>query len=272
MIEQINFGPRNNSIKTKEELETNLKKYSNILSKSILEYLNSLLNCEISAIDSIISDEEKETLCNVYIYRAIVVYNIYNRVLKILNSNFDFKFESLDFGYLTTYINTEIEKEVIQIMSFKHLEDEKNIGNIILYLTKWSPEIREQLFDRLFKKHEQLSKEKCPYPYKNNLPSSPASQWIINHKRNIALLENMLAKIYKEKDLSDDQKRKMQIQQAYFDLILKDMRLNLDDFTDYSNSSIIIPTSYDEQIPNLMEKKLIKKLPGLTITANIKHL
>ena len=60
------------------------------------EYLKSLLNCEFSAIASIISDEEKETLCDLFIYRAISMYNIYNRTLNLLNSNFNLDFKKMD--------------------------------------------------------------------------------------------------------------------------------------------------------------------------------
>ena len=93
MIDQIRLDFVNNSPEIKKELEQLLLRYKTILSKSLYEYLKSLLNCEFSAIASIISDEEKETLCDLFIYRAISMYNIYNRTLNLLNSNFNLDFK-----------------------------------------------------------------------------------------------------------------------------------------------------------------------------------
>ena len=67
-----------------------------------------------------------------------------------------------------------------------------------------------------------------------------------------------------------DKKKGIEIEQICFDLLTKDMELNLSDFNAVEEAPIesILKYGYDDP----MEKKLVKKLPGLTITANIKHL
>lgn len=270
MIDQIRLDFVNNSPEIKKELEQLLLRYKTILSKSLYEYLKSLLNCEFSAIASIISDEEKETLCDLFIYRTISMYNIYNRTLNLLNSNFNLDFKKNGFGALMSFIDVSVQNKHIPILKLYHGVNDY-IGNINLFLTKWSPEIREQEFARLFAEYEQLSKEKLPYTHKNNHRGGASAHWIYSHKQKLANLEKMLTELDSKKELSDMQKREIEIQQICFDLILKDMELNLDDFSTCHQEPSFV-SSFEEEIIDPMEKKLVKTIPGLTITTNIKHL
>ena len=270
MIEQIRCDFANNSEEIKKELEQLLIKYKVILSKSMYEYLKSLLNCEFSAVANIISDEEKEALCNLYIYRAISMYNIYNRSFKLLKENCSFKLIKDEMKFETVNIYANSGDITINALRFQRLEKVQQIGNINLFLTKWSPEIREQEFARLFAEYERLSKTNCPYIFKNNHRGGPAAHWNYSNNQRLANLEKLLIELDNREELSDRQKKGIEIEQICFDLLTKDMELNLSDFNAVEEAPIesILKYGYDDP----MEKKLVKKLPGLTITANIKHL
>lgn len=254
---------------TKKELETLLKKYNKILSKPIIEYLNSLLNCEISAVASNISIKEKEALCDLYVYRAIAMYNIYNRSYNLLKSNSDFNLEKIEERFATANIYANNGNVTAQILSFQHLEDAQHIGFVNLFLTKWDQDLREKEFARLFTEYERLSQQQNPYHDDEDCYGGPASSWYFRKNEKLKNLEEKLKELDSRKELSDAQKMKIEIQKFCFDLLLKDMGLKLNDFTSeqLSLKDILKVNSTDS-----MEKKLVKKLPGLTVSANIKHL
>lgn len=255
---------------TKKELETLLRKYDKILSKPIIEYLNSLLNCEISAVASNISIKEKEALCDLYVYRAIAMYNIYNRSYNLLKSNSDFNLEKIEGRFATANIYANDGDITTKVLSFQHFEEAQHIGIVDLFLTKWDQGLREKEFARLFAEYERLSKTNCPYIFKNNHRGGPAAHWNYSNNQRLANLEKLLIELDNREKLSDRQKKGIEIEQICFDLLTKDMELNLSDFNAVEEAPIesILKYGYDDP----MEKKLVKKLPGLTITANIQHL
>ena len=73
-----------NKLATKEELIDLLKKHRGILTNSILDYLNSLVELEFSVVRKNISTEEREILSELEIYKKIATYNIYHRALQLL--------------------------------------------------------------------------------------------------------------------------------------------------------------------------------------------
>lgn len=74
-------------IKTPEELKAELKTVEGILSKPMMDYLNSLLNLEFSVIQDNISKDERNVLSGIYAYQSISKFNIYHRALEIFKDN-----------------------------------------------------------------------------------------------------------------------------------------------------------------------------------------
>ena len=92
------YDVNKSSTKGVEFLRNNLNEYKGILTFEILNYLNSLIGSEISALNQdVISDDVMNKLFELPIYRKIVIYNIYNRVMNILkefDNSFDFKYSA----------------------------------------------------------------------------------------------------------------------------------------------------------------------------------
>ena len=72
-------------VKTKEELLSELKKYKTILNSDKYDYINSLIELDFSALRKYITDDEKNILAKLDIYRDTIIYNIYNRTYNILS-------------------------------------------------------------------------------------------------------------------------------------------------------------------------------------------
>lgn len=78
--------------KSKEYLIQLLNKYKNILNSEKIEYLEALINLELSCINNSITDLERDTLSELSIYNQIIKYNIYHYTKRLLeNSDIDLK-------------------------------------------------------------------------------------------------------------------------------------------------------------------------------------
>ena len=70
--------------KNKEYLIQLLNKYKTILNSEKIEYLEALINLELSCINNSITDLERDTLSELSIYNQIIKYNIYYYTKKIV--------------------------------------------------------------------------------------------------------------------------------------------------------------------------------------------
>ena len=108
-----------NKLATKEELIDLLKKHRGILTNSILDYLNSLVELEFSVVRENISTEEREILSELELYKKIATYNIYHRALQLLEQ----QKQPLDIdnnGRLE--ISVQVENRKVELFSFDYQE------------------------------------------------------------------------------------------------------------------------------------------------------
>ena len=75
------------SLLSKEELKLLLERYKEILSKEIIEYLDSLIELEFSVIKDNTTIKNKEIITELSIYHYSSIYNIYNRSIKLIKEN-----------------------------------------------------------------------------------------------------------------------------------------------------------------------------------------
>ena len=77
-----------NRIKTKGELDEQLKEEKGSLSKPVIDYLNSLINLEFSVIrNDTISVRERTSIADTTVYKNIAKFNIYHHALEIFGKN-----------------------------------------------------------------------------------------------------------------------------------------------------------------------------------------
>ena len=269
-----------NKINTKEELMKILKKYKGILNNSTIDYLYSLINLEFSVIKECISENDRVALSDLELYRKIAIYNIYNRALKFfyedskeiiirgnndniecLQAYLDYKdnqFNLYNFDYCD-YINKD------KIPKFYK---STYIGCITLFETVESVEKREAELNRIMDKLERLYSQKNPYSYEPGYIGGPRPQWEFNHSRKIKLYENMFNKLDSKKELTDEDKEEIIITRKYSELLLNDYGLTNDSFKEEKVSNYEI----DRYEQSAMQKRLVKKMPGLTIVKKIKYI
>lgn len=77
----------NDNLNTREDLIKLLKNYKSILSNKVINYLESLIELEFSAIKNNIDINDRIVLPELEIYKKITIYNIYNKALKIFDEN-----------------------------------------------------------------------------------------------------------------------------------------------------------------------------------------
>ena len=150
-----------------------LESYKGILSKEMIEYLDSLIELEFSVIKDYIALDNREILTELSIFRYASIYNIYNRTIKLIKENklpleinkfdkpIDVRENSLNLSFVTK------SKKRINVFEYDYNYHSpyrnkipeyyynRNLGGITIYQTLESKEQREK---ELSKQMEQQKK------------------------------------------------------------------------------------------------------------------
>ena len=264
-----------NKLATKEELIDLLKKHRGILTNSILDYLNSLVELEFSVVRKNISTEEREILSELELYKKIATYNIYHRALQLLEQ----QKQPLDIdnnGRLE--ISVQVENRKVELFSFDYQErislrkdipeeyKSMKIGNVCLYRTLQNQDIREKEINRVLRKLESLHASHNPYPTRRGVVGGPDVYWERQHKERIEELEKKLTELESKKELTEVDKKEIELTNDTYQLLLADYELTNEDFEERKMPKFTT-SEFDR-----MNKTRIKKMPNLTITDQIRYL
>lgn len=273
-----------NRIKTKEELLESLKEYRGILTEPMLNYLNSLIELEFSVIREYISDSDRKALAELEVYKKIAIYNIYNKVQNLFNQQNDKFILSGNNDVLERLsVSTKLSDRSVELFDFDYKEIHSsgwntpkvpsgfktlNIGDVSLFQTFESKELREAELDRVMRILERLYDQRNPYPSRPGIVGGPGTTWEFNHARKIQEYEERFKQLDSKKELSDEDKREIEITRQIHDLLLKDFGLTSESFVDESNH----PFANFGKEKTELKKTLIKRMPNLTIIDNIKYI
>ncbi len=273
-----------NRIKTKEELLESLKEYRGILTEPMLNYLNSLIELEFSVIREYISDSDRKALAELEVYKKIAIYNIYNRVQNLFNQQNDKFILSGNNDVLERLsVSTELSDRSVELFDFDYKEIHSsgwntpkvpsgfktlNIGDVSLFQTFESKELREAELDRVMRILERLYDQRNPYPSRPGIVGGPGTTWEFDHARKIQEYEERFKQLDSKKELSDEDKREIEITRRIHDLLLEDFGLTSESFVDESNH----PFAHFGKEKTELKKTLIKRMPNLTIIDNIKYI
>lgn len=264
-----------NKLATKEELIDLLKKHRGILTNSILDYLNSLVELEFSVVRKNISTEEREILSELEIYKKIATYNIYHRALQLLEQ----QKQPLDIdnnGRLE--ISVQLENRRVELFSFdyqnrislrENIPDEyktMKIGTISLYRSLQNEDIREKEINRVLRKLESLHASHNPYPHRHSVVGGLDFYWERQHKERIEELEKKLTELESKKELTEVDKKEIELTNDIHQLLLADYGLTNEDFEERKM------TKFTSAEIDRMNKTLVKKLPNLTVVDQIHYL
>ena len=269
-----------NRVNTKEELLELLKTYRGILSNPMQDYLNSLIELEFSVIRDYIKDEDREALSELDVYKKVAIYNIYNRALTLFKKQeMQFNISGNEEGFERLYVSTRLSDRNVSLFDFYYGErrsfndkipDEYKtmiIGSISLSKTLESKELREKELNRVMNKLEMLYDAKNPYPSSRKKIGGPSSQWRYEHSIEIKKYEDMFTELDSKKELTDEDKREIEITNEIYNLLLEDYGLTKDSFEEVKSRAKFGFESYSN-----LQKKLVKRQPNLTITTDIKYI
>lgn len=245
-------------ISSKEELKESLNRYKRILNPRVIDYLNQLVELEFSAVKDIIDIEDREILQNLDLYKNIVAYNIYNRTLELLNNEQELKiFDNKDrISGLMAYKG--IGNPAIRILDYNYEN-----GTLKLFQTVDDKKVRKEQLELVMTKLEQLYDKKNPYHSDLELFGCPATRWNIDYIKEVSEYEKLFTRLDSKKELTDYKKKKIGITKKYHDLLFEEYGLTDEEF--------IVSKQTPTTIDNIINKTLVKKLPGLRIENNIEY-
>lgn len=264
-----------NKLATKEELIDLLKKHRGILTNSILDYLNSLVELEFSVVRKNISTEEREILSELEIYKKIATYNIYHRALQLLEQ----QKQTIDIDNNGSLIvSMQLENRRVKLFSFdyqnrislrENIPDEyktMKIGTVSLYRSLQNEDLREKEINRVLRKLESLHASHNPYPTRRGVVGGPDVYWERQHKERIEELEKKLTELESKKELTEVDKKEIELTNDTYQLLLADYELTNEDFEERKMPKFTT-SEFDR-----MNKTRIKRMPNLTITDQIRYL
>ena len=261
-----------NKVNTKKQLLELLMKYKGILTENMVDYLESLINLEISVIREYISDSDRKALAELEIYKKVAIYNIYKRAQNLFKkqegefvtygnnkgneglsvlaklSDRNVKLFNFDYKEIHSYIgeNPKIPR------GFKTL----NIGEVSLFQTCESKELREAEIDKVRKTLKMLRGLRNPYGIQPGIIGGPGPIWEFKHGRKVQEYKEKLEQL--ESRLNDEDKKEIEITSHIHDLLLEDFGLTNEDFIEKDKTNL--------------NKTLVRKMPNLTITNHIKYI
>ena len=269
-----------NRVNTREELLELLKEYRGILSNPMQEYLNSLIELEFSVIRDYIKDKDREVLAELEVYKKVAIYNIYNRALNLFKmQDMQLSISGNENGFESLDISTSINDKNVRLFHFNYSENRSlndkipdeyktmRIGTVNLYQTLESKELREKELNRVMNKLEMLYDAHNPYPSSRKKIGGPSQHWSREHSFEIAEYEKLFTELDSKKELTDEDKREIEITNEIYNLLLEDYGLTKESFEEVRNR----PKFGFESYSNL-QKTLVKRQPNLTITTGIKYI
>ncbi len=263
----------NNSTKinSKDELVEMLKRYRGILDSTVFEYFNFLLNLDFSAVSNYITDDERASLSELVVYKKIARFNIYNRALLFFKENesryhlycFDDNVSGLSFYSM-------YDKKSIPVFSFNYLDNSNyisptnifdgfvpmSVGKISLFQTIENSDLKVEELRRIKK---SLSRQ-----YLASIPNDADSSWYVKNLDSIksyTALQNKVLEGYKKDDFE------IEVTNFVHDYFINDFGLDESTFYDEKKLNYI----FDDRFTTILDKKLVKKIPSISIENNIKY-
>ena len=245
-------------IRERDYLTYLLDKSKLVLNKEMIEYLDSIINLEFSVVkDGIISDEQRNIISILDVYRESARYNIYQRAITLLkNKDNDLQIDVIEKtkSILNIYKNHLVCRQNIfeyNYGPYDFNDTTKNfIGQITLYNAFYDKEYCEEKMMILLNDYDSLMREKDLINKYSHLNLS--CNTCLTREDDLGFINKRIKDIEKDfnkidKGLTDDDKKILELANDCYNLIMEDYGLSKED---------------------LNNKILVKKIPGLSIKAN----
>lgn len=258
-------------INNKDELLNLLKIYQYELTNIQMDYLISVINLEFSVIRDYINKSDRVTLSEYEIYDIAALYNIYNRILNIIKDNEKVNIFNEDSFHISTNLFND-SKGIMGII-YKYPKDTiyKKIKYIYLNPIIENNKHYEEAIDILYKKINELDKEKYLYSSQGKHNSDAKDYWCRQKKERIELCHKKIAELEKRIKLNIKDRYEFTVINEIIYQIMLDYGLDFDSFKDESSNLIINANTENTWI----EKTQTKIIPGknkIKIYNNIKYI
>lgn len=256
---------QNSKVKSKEQLKQELQIYQPVLSKSMVEYLEQLIELDFSVVKKYISGAERQVLSKLEIYRDTEIYNIYHRAIQLLEqSEMEPSIYSME---KSLQASIRVEGHCIQLLKFDlpkayTLEDCPQVGKIRLYQSLENEEMRKQEIDLLCTRLEILKNGVNPFTGYVYMDPKKYDNWNMENNRKIVKCESMLKKI-SNNVLTESDKKTNQYINTIHDLFMEDYGLTEADFEEIED--------FQEERTN-MQKVYVKSMSTLQIERKVNYL
>lgn len=263
----------------KYELLELLKQYKAILSENAMDYLNSLISLDISAIKENVDKVGLDNLSELKIYKEIAKYNIYSRAKRLAeNSGLDLKvidkeiginlglniLPTVEYGKLSLFHYDYSEKEFANKKQIPNGYRTDGLGKIVLNQIKENTIARDKEIQDITNKLNTAYAEANPYNSNNDPSGRLAASWEKERIPRIELFRKRLIELNTKVDLDEQERAIIEVSHRFHNLLLEDYGLHDEDFTESkSNSNILL---------NGVRKTLVKEMKNITIENNIKYL
>lgn len=253
-------------IMSSEELHNFVQGYSGVFAPVIIDYLNSLIDLEISALNQkVISEVGMTRLNELSLYRQIVIYNIYNRALNVLKKYGNgFNLETCPQGVSIF----GIDRSESRYDTFDYWPNENGVSNIVLKQTIIDSTKRQEQIDRLYRELEEVkaSKETGGVIRRGFL--------IADKETKIGYISDLIKELESRSTLDGNIEYITDVQEYFIRQMLGNDGLQVtQDFVErpaFSQSDIAMHSAslnnYPKEVERAMTKKLVKTYPHTKIS------
>lgn len=254
------------NVENYKRIMQHLKKYKGILSNVTFSYLEALVNLEISALSNDINDRDRVLLSELKIYRELVIYNIYHRTYNLLQENKEFGNLKIDGGIVIPSqelrVVSNIDDKQIDIFNFNSLRFPSEDFEINLYLTCENQALREKEMQNLLNAYNNEENKSNPYSNRKGSIGGSFSDWQNRHSIALSEINRKYNNLNNRTSITDFEKRVIEIQQYYYDLLLENMGIDKETFQDLKYKYINIG----------IDTQKVKRYPHLNVYSNTRNL
>lgn len=270
----------------KQVLLDKLKLYRGILTGEKLEYLESLIELETSAVRNELSLEEQQALLDLGLYQDVVKYNIGHRTKKILESLHipelkialdskgdafaDLSFDSEQESYHVFSYDSKIDSINKRLLSPEERETkDARLGHIHLYRFLIDDVVRGQEFHLL---QTEIQKKKDFFEQaKEGKIKIRAYEELTDADRKLNQLKSRLKNL--QEPITDQTRYVSDVIEVAHNALLSDYGLDKESFEWSHRQGLdqVYAHLYNGDYSTCLKKTLVKQKPGLLLTDNITY-
>lgn len=270
-------------LKTMKEILIELKKYSNVISKPMYDYLLGALHLDFSILKDYIKKDDRKILSQFNIYSDIFKYNLYYRTINLILDKIQCSIDD-DNGVLEIF-NKEFKNclfsfyygERKKVNYYHYLKRSDCYGYMTIYNLQEANNLTQNEIAVLKNKIKEIENENNPYSlyFNKNTIKKFSYEWETERKKELIKYNEFLKHVEKKQELSNDIKGKISLTNNCFQLLCDDFGLCFEDYEqilfDVENNEYL--TDNIDSLDNLvLTKVLTKKESNLVINIETKYI